>query len=108
MQGVATTAPPPEGLDVIDVPAGTWAVFRTEGTHPVAAQASCSSGRVRALGPEHRPGPAGYLDHVEPFRRVGGGRHAVQVGELAALGAVGVEVVADREHSRGLGVVQRP
>ena len=38
MQGVATTAPPPEGLDVIDVPAGTWAVFRTEGTHPVVLQ----------------------------------------------------------------------
>ncbi|MET2011705.1 AraC family transcriptional regulator [Microbacterium chocolatum] len=27
-----------EGLDVIEVPAGTWAVFRTEGEHPAALQ----------------------------------------------------------------------
>ena len=38
LQGVATTAAPPEGLDVIEVPAGTWAVFRTEGLHPAALQ----------------------------------------------------------------------
>ncbi len=38
LHGVATTADPPEGLDVIAVPAGTWAVFRTEGPHPAALQ----------------------------------------------------------------------
>lgn len=38
LQGVATTASPPEGLDVIEVAAGTWAVFRTEGPHPTALQ----------------------------------------------------------------------
>jgi AraC family transcriptional regulator len=38
LHGVATTAAPPEGLDVIEVPAGTWAVFRTEGPHPAALQ----------------------------------------------------------------------
>jgi AraC family transcriptional regulator len=38
LQGVATTASPPGGLDVIDVPAGTWAVFRTEGPYPSALQ----------------------------------------------------------------------
>ena len=38
LQGVATTASPPEGLDVIDVAAGTWAVFHTEGPHPTALQ----------------------------------------------------------------------
>jgi AraC family transcriptional regulator len=38
LHGVATTAAPPEDLDVIDVPAGTWAVFRTEGPHPAALQ----------------------------------------------------------------------
>lgn len=27
-----------EGLDVIEVPAGAWAVFRTEGEHPAALQ----------------------------------------------------------------------
>jgi AraC family transcriptional regulator len=38
LHGVATTAAAPEGLDVIEVPAGTWAVFRTEGPHPAALQ----------------------------------------------------------------------
>ncbi|HYF73445.1 MAG TPA: AraC family transcriptional regulator [Nocardioides sp.] len=38
LHGVATTAVPPEGLDVIEVAAGTWAVFRTEGPHPAALQ----------------------------------------------------------------------
>ena len=38
LQGVATTASPPEGLDVIEVPAGTWAVFHIEGPHPTALQ----------------------------------------------------------------------
>ncbi|GAA0971703.1 Transposon Tn10 TetD protein [Nocardioides aquaticus] len=38
LHGVATTGAPPAGLDVLDVPAGTWAVFRTEGPHPEALQ----------------------------------------------------------------------
>lgn len=38
LHGVATTAPPPEGLDVIEVAAGTWAVFHTEGPHPTVLQ----------------------------------------------------------------------
>jgi AraC family transcriptional regulator len=46
LHGVATTADPDlaatldrlAGLDVIEVPAGTWAVFRTEGPHPAALQ----------------------------------------------------------------------
>ena len=38
LHGVATTTRPAEGPDVIDVPAGTWAVFRTEGPHPAALQ----------------------------------------------------------------------
>jgi AraC family transcriptional regulator len=37
MHGVATTSKP-EGLDTIEVPAGTWAVFRTEGSYPDALQ----------------------------------------------------------------------
>ena len=37
LHGVATTAPA-DGLDAIEVPAGTWAVFRTEGPHPAALQ----------------------------------------------------------------------
>ncbi|VXB49299.1 AraC family transcriptional regulator [Nocardioides sp. AX2bis] len=38
LHGVATTRVPPAGLDVLEVPAGTWAVFRTEGPHPEALQ----------------------------------------------------------------------
>ena len=38
LQGVATTAAAPEGLDVIEVAAGTWAVFRTDGPHPASLQ----------------------------------------------------------------------
>ena len=38
LHGVATTADPPRDLDVIEVPAGTWAVFRTDGPHPAALQ----------------------------------------------------------------------
>jgi len=42
LHGVATsgTTPAPEDLDSIDVPAGTWAVFRTEGDYPAALQAA--------------------------------------------------------------------
>lgn len=38
LHGVATTGPAPEGLDVIEVPAGTWAVFRAHGPHPETLQ----------------------------------------------------------------------
>lgn len=38
LHGVATTGAPPDGLDVIEVPAGTWAVFSTDGPHPAALQ----------------------------------------------------------------------
>lgn len=37
LHGVATTTAA-GGPDVIEVPAGTWAVFRTEGPHPAALQ----------------------------------------------------------------------
>lgn len=40
LHGVATTATATEDLDVIEVPAGTWAVFRTEGPHPASLQAA--------------------------------------------------------------------
>lgn len=41
LHGVAITkeTPTPDGLDVIEVPAGDWAVFRTEGPYPSALQA---------------------------------------------------------------------
>jgi AraC family transcriptional regulator len=37
LHGVATTAHP-DDLDTIELPAGTWGVFRTEGPHPAALQ----------------------------------------------------------------------
>ncbi|MFJ6514499.1 GyrI-like domain-containing protein [Streptomyces sp. NPDC091406] len=36
--GVVTGAEPPEDLDALDVPAGTWAVFESEGAFPQALQ----------------------------------------------------------------------
>lgn len=36
--GVVSAAEPPEGLDALDVPAGTWAVFENEGEFPQALQ----------------------------------------------------------------------
>jgi AraC family transcriptional regulator len=40
LHGVAVTAdtPVPDGLDAIEVPAGTWVVFRSSGPHPQALQ----------------------------------------------------------------------
>jgi AraC family transcriptional regulator len=42
LHGVAVVdeTAPPSDLDVIDVPAGQWAVFRTEGSYPEALQAT--------------------------------------------------------------------
>lgn len=42
LHGVAVDAetPAPEGLDVIDVPAGSWAVFRAEGPYPSVLQST--------------------------------------------------------------------
>lgn len=42
LHGVAVShdADAPDDLDSIDVPAGTWAVFRTEGAYPAALQAT--------------------------------------------------------------------
>lgn len=38
LHGVATTTEAPEGLDVIEVAPGAWAVFHVEGPHPSALQ----------------------------------------------------------------------
>lgn len=38
LHGVAVGGDAPDDLDVIEVPAGTWAVFRTHGTYPQALQ----------------------------------------------------------------------
>lgn len=59
LHGVATTARP-EGLDTIDVPAGTWAVFRTEGPYPAALQDAWSATATEWFPSQPwrlRPGP---------------------------------------------------
>ncbi len=60
LHGVATTAAAPDGLDVIEVPAGTWAVFRTEGPHPQTLQETWAA-TATAWFPSQpwrlRPGP---------------------------------------------------
>ena len=64
--------------------------------------------RVRARGAEHRPGAGRNLDRVEVLghrRRFGDG-DAVEVGQLAALGVVGVDVGTHLEQPRRLGVAQ--
>lgn len=38
LHGVAVGGPGPDDLDVIEVPAGTWVVFRTQGPYPQALQ----------------------------------------------------------------------
>ncbi|WP_435769842.1 AraC family transcriptional regulator [Nocardioides sp. SYSU DS0651] len=59
LHGVATTTAP-DGLDTIAVPAGTWAVFRTEGPHPAALQRAWAATATDWF-PSHpwrlRPGP---------------------------------------------------
>jgi AraC family transcriptional regulator len=59
LHGVATTSRP-QGLDVIEVPAGTWAVFRTDGPHPAALQAAWAATATEWFPSQPwrlRPGP---------------------------------------------------
>jgi hypothetical protein len=53
--------------------------------------------RMGSGGAEDRPPAGRYLDGVEVVggRRIPGDSDSVQVGQFAALGAVGVEVIAD-------------
>lgn len=59
LHGVATTGRP-EGLDTIEVGAGTWAVFRTEGPYPTALQEAWSATATEWFPSQPwrlRPGP---------------------------------------------------
>jgi hypothetical protein len=60
---------------------------------------------VGSLGAEDGPRPGTCLDAVEDSV-LGGGSDAVQVGELPALDAVRVEVVADGKNAVRFGVVE--
>ncbi|MDH6542504.1 AraC family transcriptional regulator [Streptomyces sp. SPB4] len=57
---VSTVAEPPEDLDVLDCPAGTWAVFENSGPFPEALQQMWGDVAARWIPSnpyEYRPGP---------------------------------------------------
>lgn len=62
----------PEGLDVIEVPHGTWAVFRTSGEYPAALQSTWAATATDWFPSNPwrlRPGPSivAVLDRAEDF-----------------------------------------
>jgi AraC family transcriptional regulator len=74
LHGVAVTGtdPVPDDLDAIDVPAGTWAVFRTEGEYPAALQeawAATATDWFPSNPWRLRPGPSivAVLDRADDF-----------------------------------------
>ncbi|MGN0101202.1 MAG: GyrI-like domain-containing protein [Dietzia sp.] len=76
LHGVATDpdTPVPADLDVMDVPAGAWAVFRSSGDHPSALQqmwAATASEWFPSTPWRLRPGPSvlAVLDHSADFTR---------------------------------------
>jgi AraC family transcriptional regulator len=69
---IADSTPAPEDLDTIEVPAGSWAVFRTEGEYPAALQAAWAATATDWLPSNPwrlRPGPSlvAVLDRAEDF-----------------------------------------
>jgi AraC family transcriptional regulator len=69
---VAETTRVPDGLDAIEVPAGTWAVFRTEGEHPGALQEAWAATATQWFPSNPwrlRPGPSivAVLDRADDF-----------------------------------------
>ncbi|MGW3989951.1 AraC family transcriptional regulator [Streptomyces sp. NPDC004830] len=74
LHGVAVSrdTPVPEGLDVIEVPAGRWAVFRTSGPHPQALQSTWAATATEWFPSNPwrlRPGPSAVsvLDRTDDF-----------------------------------------
>lgn len=68
----AENSPTSDDLDVIDVPAGTWAVFRTSGAYPDALQttwAATATDWFPANPWRLRPGPSivSVLDRADDF-----------------------------------------
>jgi AraC family transcriptional regulator len=69
---VADTTVTPDDLDVIEVPAGTWAVFRTEGKYPAALQVTWAATATDWFPSNPwrlRPGPSivAVLDRADDF-----------------------------------------
>lgn len=76
LHGVAVTdtTPVPDDLDMIEVPAGTWAVFRTEGEYPAALQhvwAATATDWFPSNPWRLRPGPSivAILNRADDFSR---------------------------------------
>jgi len=74
LHGVAVTeaTPVPADLDAIDVPAGTWAVFRVEGDYPAALQSTWAATATDWFPSNPwrlRPGPSivAVLDRAPDF-----------------------------------------
>ena len=74
LHGVAVSegTPVPEGLDAIEVPAGTWAVFRTAGPYPAALQSTWAATAADWFPSNPwrlRPGPSvvAVLDRADDF-----------------------------------------
>ena len=74
LHGVAVTeaTPVPDDLDAIEVPAGTWAVFRTEGPYPAALQTAWAATATEWFPSNPwrlRPGPSivAVLDRADDF-----------------------------------------
>ncbi|MER6664191.1 AraC family transcriptional regulator [Amycolatopsis japonica] len=72
LHGVAVAGEAPGDLDVIEVPAGRWAVFRTDGAHPEALQkvwAATATEWFPSNPWRLRPGPSivSILEHSEDF-----------------------------------------
>ena len=74
LHGVAVTGgtPVPDDLDAIEIPAGSWAVFRTEGEYPAALQSAWAATATEWFPSNPwrlRPGPSivSILDRAEDF-----------------------------------------
>ena len=72
LHGVTDTTPVPDDLDTIEVPAGRWAVFRTEGEYPAALQATWAATATDWFPSNPwrlRPGPSivAVLDRADDF-----------------------------------------
>jgi len=68
----AETTPVPDDLDAIEVPAGTWAVFHTEGEYPAALQSAWAATATEWFPSNPwrlRPGPSivAVLDRAADF-----------------------------------------
>ena len=73
LHGVAITetTPVPEDLDAIEVPAGTWAVFHTEGEYPTVSAVHMGCHRHRLVPVQPVAAPPGTLDRGSPRSRFG-------------------------------------